>query len=132
LNAAVTLAAAVIVRLQVPAPEQLPLQPPKKYLLPAVAVRVICVFFVKLAVQVVGQLIPGGVLDTVPAPVAGAATVNWYDGGGGGCEFNPVPPPQPARSRVDRAHSDILQNASRDSMAGCSPERLRTLDESKH
>ena len=67
--------------------------------MPGVAVRVTWVFAGKLAVQAVGQLIPAGLLVTVPAPVAGVATVNWYDIGP---VFEPVPepPPQPARSRV--------------------------------
>ena len=42
---------------------------------PAVAVNVTCVFCGKLAVQVVGQLIPAGLLVIVPVPVAGAVTV---------------------------------------------------------
>jgi hypothetical protein len=45
-------------------------------LLPAVAVSVICVFWLKLALHVVGQLIPAGLLVTVPVPMAGAVTVN--------------------------------------------------------
>jgi hypothetical protein len=43
--------------------------------LPGVAVNVSCVFGAKLAVQVVGQLIPAGLLVMVPAPAAGAVTL---------------------------------------------------------
>jgi phage tail protein X len=45
-------------------------------LLAAVAVSVTCVFCAKLALHVEGQLIPAGLLVTVPAPTAGAVTVN--------------------------------------------------------
>lgn len=44
--------------------------------MPGVAVSVTWVFVAKLAVQAVGQLIPEGVLVTVPAPPAGAVTVS--------------------------------------------------------
>ena len=79
--------------------------------MPAVAVRVTCVFCEKLALQVPGQLIPGGVLVTVPAPVVGAVTANWYNVGGG----EPVPP-HPARSRV-HSTDHVQQNLYRDFMA---------------
>jgi hypothetical protein len=41
-----------------------------------VAVSVTCVPLVKLAEQVLGQLIPAGLLVTVPAPEAGGVTLN--------------------------------------------------------
>jgi dUTPase len=44
------------------------------------AVRVTLVPFEKLALQVVGQLIPLGLLVTVPDPDAGEVTVNSYVG----------------------------------------------------
>jgi len=82
-------------------------------LVPAVAVRVTCVFCEKLALQVPGQLIPGGVLVTVPAPMVGTVTANWYNVGGG---ESPVPPPHPARSRV-HSTDHVHQNLYRDFMA---------------
>ena len=42
-----------------------------------VAVSATFAFWAKLATQVPGQLIPAGLLVIVPAPAAGAATVNW-------------------------------------------------------
>jgi hypothetical protein len=64
---------------------------------PAVAVSVTEVPDVKLAVQVVGQLIPAGLLVTVPVPVS--ATASWkFLGGGGG--VLPEVPPQAVRTNV--------------------------------
>jgi hypothetical protein len=83
-------------------------------LLLAVAVNVTFVLLAKLALQVVGQLIPAGLLVTVPAPAGGAVTVNKYDAGGG--EPTPVPPPQLVSSRADRADNTVSQNALRDFM----------------
>jgi len=71
-NVAVTVSAAVMVSLHVDEPVQAPLQPPKRSLLPGVALRVTCMFCGKLAVQVPGQLIPAGLLVMVP-PLAGDA-----------------------------------------------------------
>jgi hypothetical protein len=65
LNVAVTVDAAVTV--QVPVPEQAPLQPAKEEPAAGVAVRVVpCVTDCE---QVVPQLMPAGVLVTVPEPV---------------------------------------------------------------
>jgi hypothetical protein len=75
-NVAETVAAAVMVTVHAPVPVQLPPQPPKKKFVPAVSVSVTCVPCAKLAVHVLGQLIPAGLLVIVPAPAAGAVTVN--------------------------------------------------------
>lgn len=53
-----------------------------------------CVPWAKLAVQVVGQLIPAGLLVTAPAFADDMATVSWNEGG---CENVVFPLPQPAR-----------------------------------
>jgi hypothetical protein len=53
-----------------------PLQPANVEPVVAVAVRVTAVPEAKLALQVVGQLIPAGPLVTVPVPVPAALTVN--------------------------------------------------------
>jgi hypothetical protein len=74
LNVAVTLAAAARVRVQVLVPVQAPLQPAKALFVPGAALRVTPVFCGKLAEQVVGQLIPAGLLVTVPVPTR--VTVN--------------------------------------------------------
>jgi hypothetical protein len=71
---AVTLSFAVIVRLHALVPVQLPLQPTKELVPVAVAVSETWEFAGKLALHVPGQLIPAGVLITVPEPVN--ATVN--------------------------------------------------------
>jgi hypothetical protein len=71
----------------------------------------------KLAVQVLGQLIPVGVLVIVPCPAAGAVTVSWYEavaGDGDGTGRNPA---QPASGRIDRAHNDRNQQKPEDLMA---------------
>ena len=58
-----------IVTVQVPVPEQAPLQPTKMELASVVAVRLTTVPELKLAVQVLPQLIPTGLEVTVPVPV---------------------------------------------------------------
>ena len=75
LKVAVTEWAAVRVTLQVAVPVQAPDQPAKILLAPGVALSVTWLFCVKLAEQVVGQLIPAGVLVTVPVPVPAMVTV---------------------------------------------------------
>jgi hypothetical protein len=77
LNVGVTVSAAVIITLQELVPEQAPLQPAKVKLPLALAVSVTFVPLAKVAVQVVGQLMPAGALVIVPAPDGGAVTVNW-------------------------------------------------------
>src|SRR5690242_4603598 len=66
----------------------------------AVAESVTVVPGLNAALQEVGQLIPAGLLVTVPLPAT--VTVNWAWEGGGGGELVPPPPPQlerkPARS----------------------------------
>jgi hypothetical protein len=78
LNDADTLVVAVTVTVHVLAvPEQLPpLHPLKKLLAAGFSVSVTCVFGAKLAEQVPGQLIPDGLLVTVPVPEVGPVTFN--------------------------------------------------------
>ena len=69
LNVAATLLVAFMVTLQVvPLIEVHPLQPAKIEPLAATGVRATLVPGLKLALQVLPQLIPAGVLVTVPAP----------------------------------------------------------------
>jgi hypothetical protein len=78
---------------------------------------VTCVFRAKLAVQVVGQLIPAGVLVTVPEPAVGGVTVNWNvvaDGVPG--EVEPLPAPQLVSARVEKP-TKISQNSVKPLMA---------------
>jgi hypothetical protein len=85
LNVAVTALAALMVTLQLPVPVQAPLQPAKVDPVAAVSVKVTTVPLVKLALQVLGQVMPAGLLLTEPVPVppkvtervsaAGAVTV---------------------------------------------------------
>ena len=75
LKVAVTEVAALTVTVQVVAVPQLPpVQPAKVYPLPAVAVSMTAEAEGKLAEHAEGQLIPAGLLATVPVPVI--ATVN--------------------------------------------------------
>ena len=67
LNVAVTFFATVMLTVQVLVPEQSPLQPEKVPLV-ACAVRVTAVPLLKLAEQVEPQLMPDGLLVTVPLP----------------------------------------------------------------
>jgi len=68
-NVAVTDWAAFMVTVQVPVPLQAPLQPVNVELGSGVAVSVTMVPLAKLAEQVAPQLIPAGLLVTVPVPV---------------------------------------------------------------
>src|SRR5436190_736268 len=73
---AVTVVAAESVTVQAPGPEQPPpLQPVKVEPAAGTAVSVTAVPFVKLAAQVAPQLIPAGLLVTVPVPVPALETV---------------------------------------------------------
>jgi hypothetical protein len=75
LNVAVTDCAAFMVTLQAPAPVQAPLQPAKVEPAAAVAVNVTTVPLVKFALQAPGQLMPAGLLLTVPLGVPVRVTV---------------------------------------------------------
>jgi len=74
LKVAVTDSAADMVTLQLPVPEQAPLQPANVDPAPAVSVRVTTVPLLKLALQVLGQLMPLGLLLTEPVPVPATET----------------------------------------------------------
>src|SRR5438034_5478563 len=74
---AVTVVAALRVTVQAPGPEQPPpLQPLKVEPAAGAAVSVTAVPLVKLAVQVAPQVMPAGLLVTVPAPVPALETVS--------------------------------------------------------
>jgi len=108
--------------LHVAVPVQAPDQPAKALLVPGVSLSVTCVFWLKLAEQVVGQLIPAGVLVTVPAPAPAIVTLTWNDAGG--CVLDPGAPPQLDRRRLDRRDRDEdinNQNEARHPMAQYSP-----------
>ena len=83
---AVTEWPALIVRVQVPVPEQSPDHPAKVLPAAGVAVSVTAVPFAKLAEQFAPQSIPAGLLVTVPVPVPAVMTVKVGGGGGGGGE----------------------------------------------
>jgi hypothetical protein len=75
LNVAVTVVAAVGVTVHVPVPVQPPVHPANVEPAAGIAVNVTEVPLVKLAVHVVPQLMPEGVLVTVPVPVPAVCTV---------------------------------------------------------
>ena len=75
-NVAPTVAAAFMVTLQVDVPLQAPVQPAKVELAAGVGVSVTAVPAAKLAMHVVPQLMPAGVLVTLPVPVPEAVTVS--------------------------------------------------------
>ena len=75
MNVAVTLVLALTVTVQVAVPVQAPDQPAKVEPEEGVAVRVTEVPLLKVAAQVEPQLIPAGVLVTVPVPVPAGVTV---------------------------------------------------------
>src|SRR5947209_1114672 len=72
---AVTACAEFIVTTQLPLPLHAPVHPVKVEPVVAVGVSVTCVPLLKLAVHVVPQLIPAGLLVTVPLPVPAFVTV---------------------------------------------------------
>ena len=72
---AVTDCAAFMVTTQLPLPLQAPVHPVKDEPVVGVAVNVTCVPLLKLALHVVPQLIPAGLLVTVPVPVPAFVTV---------------------------------------------------------
>ncbi len=104
---AVTELAALNMMLQVAFPVHPPLQLEKTSLVAGVALSVTCVFCGKLAEHVAGQLIPAGLLVTVPVPVPAMVTdmVTFEPGGG-----LATTPRQPARARVNSADSNVNQN----------------------
>jgi hypothetical protein len=71
--------AALIVTVQAPVPEQLPLQPAKVAVADGVAVSVTTVPLVNEAEHVVPHEIPAGLLVTVPVPVPASDTVSVED-----------------------------------------------------
>jgi hypothetical protein len=75
-NVAPTEVAAFMVTLQVDVPLQAPVQPAKVELGAGAAVSVTAVPGAKPAAQVAPQLMPAGLLVTVPVPVPEAVTVN--------------------------------------------------------
>src|SRR5512146_1816806 len=77
LNVAVTDASAFMVKVQAPVPVQAPLQPVNDDPEAAVWVRVTAVPGANDAEQVVPQLMPAGVLATVPLPLPAKVTRNW-------------------------------------------------------
>jgi hypothetical protein len=76
LNVAVTALAALMVTLQVPVPLQAPLHPAKVDPEPAFAVKTTATPLVKFALQVLGQVMPLGLLVTAPVPVPPRVTVS--------------------------------------------------------
>jgi hypothetical protein len=78
LNVAVTEELAVKSTVQAPVPVQAPDHPANVELASAAAVKVIEVPVLKLALHVAPQLIPPGLLVTVPVPVPALCTVSWY------------------------------------------------------
>jgi hypothetical protein len=75
-NVAVTEALPVNFTLQAPVPVQAPDQPANVEVVFEAAVSVTTVPLVKLALHVAPQLIPAGLLVTVPAPVPAFLTVS--------------------------------------------------------
>ena len=68
--------AAVRFTVHVPVPVHAPVQPANVEPEPAAAVSVTCVPLAKLALHVEPQLMPAGLLVTVPVPVPASATVS--------------------------------------------------------
>jgi hypothetical protein len=95
----------------------------------AVAVSVTSVPEVKLAVQVDGQLIPAGLLVTLPLPASVTANCACL-GGGGGVLLDPLDPPPPqavsASSKLDTKnqpdHGRRTRSYSRLRQISCPPE----------
>jgi hypothetical protein len=98
--------------LQVAFPMHAPLQPEKTSLAAGVSLSVTWLFCGKVAVHVVGQLIPAGLLVTVPVPAPAMVTVS----GTPGATLPSTTPRQPASARVNRADSNVNQNVYRDFM----------------
>jgi len=77
LNSAIVVALDFRVKAQLVVPPQAPNHPPNLEVELGVAVSLTTVPLGKLAVQLVGQLMPAGVLVTVPAPVPAICTESW-------------------------------------------------------
>ena len=77
-NDAVQVLSVFIVTVQVPVPEQAPLQPVNVELASAVAVKVTVVPGLYASLQSAPQPIPEGLLVTVPVPVPALVTVSVY------------------------------------------------------
>jgi hypothetical protein len=75
-NVAVADCAEFIVMVHVLPPQDCPPHPENVLPLAGVSVNVTCAPWAKFAVQVVGQLMPDGLLTTVPLPVPASVTVN--------------------------------------------------------
>jgi hypothetical protein len=118
---AVTESAALRVTLQAALPVHAPLQPEKVLLVPGVSLSVTWLFCGKLAEHVVGQLIPAGVLVTVPVPDPAKVTDMVNVTGGGGPATTPR---QPARTRVNRV-DNTGQNGYRGFIAALLLNRVR-------
>ena len=84
LNVAVTERFALMVRVQLPVPEQAPDQPANLERAEATAVSVTAVPCLKACAQVEPQLIPPGLEVTVPVPLPALVSVSILSGGGGG------------------------------------------------
>ena len=76
LKVAVTDCEALIVTVQMPVPEQAPLHPANVEPADGLAVKLTVEPLAKLALHVPGQLMPAGVLETVPVPVPARLTVS--------------------------------------------------------
>lgn len=101
---AVTLAAASIVSVQVCTPLQAPDHPPKTKPLPGVAVRVTTVPLLKLAEQFELQLMPSGLLVTVPDPVIVTLSCKEEGDGFPGLVLL-FPPPHAERNKQEAAQT---------------------------
>jgi hypothetical protein len=77
LKVAVTAASAVSVTLHAPVPVQAPDHPAKEEPGLAVAVRVTAAPASKVALQVLPQLMPAGLLATTPLPLPAVCTASW-------------------------------------------------------
>jgi phage tail protein X len=82
LKVAVTDSAALMTTEHAPVPVQAPLQPAKAEPVVALAVSVTVTPTPKFAVQVLGQVIPAGLLVTLPLPVPANVTVRGWVGAG--------------------------------------------------
>src|SRR6267142_1726034 len=93
---------AFIVRVQVPVPLHAPDQPAKKAPLPAVAVSFTLVPELNDALHVGAQLIPAGLLVTVPVEVPASCTESWKVAGGAEAA-DPLPGSAPEKVVVKTA-----------------------------